>query len=85
MDDLIKSWSFWLFVVVLIIVMFCWLSGCVSAHYNPETNELSYWRIGDQKLGGVVIVFKDGSYITFESQISKAELLKALKLLGSIQ
>ncbi len=30
MDDLIKSWSFWLFVVLAIIVMFGWLSGCAQ-------------------------------------------------------
>jgi hypothetical protein len=31
------------------------MGGCVSAKYNPETKEVSYLRVGDQKLSGIIV------------------------------
>jgi PBP1b-binding outer membrane lipoprotein LpoB len=54
------------------------LGGCVSAKYNPQTKEVSYFRFGDQKMSGVIIEsYPDGRIdILVESQESEARLMQ---------
>jgi PBP1b-binding outer membrane lipoprotein LpoB len=54
------------------------LGGCVSARYNPQTKEVSYFRFGDQKMSGVIIEsYPDGRIdILLESQQSEARLMQ---------
>ena len=59
----------------LIAISLLFLSGCVSVKYNPETKEVSYLRVGDQKLSGVVVEIGDTS-ILIEQQHSEAKLLQ---------
>lgn len=60
-----------------ILIALC-MGGCVSAKYNPETKEVSYFRFGDQKMSGVIIeTYPDGRIdILLESQQSEARLMQ---------
>lgn len=62
--------------VTLLLILLC--AGCVTAKYNPETKEVSYTRIGDQKLGGIIIEsYPDGRIdVLIESQQSEARLMQ---------
>lgn len=72
-------------IVLLIVLFMCILFqlSCVSAKYNPNTGLVSYQRFGDQELGGVEIIFDDGSSVSFEKQKATAQIfadmLKVIK------
>jgi hypothetical protein len=53
------------------------LGGCVSVKYNPQTKEIAYQRIGDQKMSGVIVeMYPDGRVdILLESQQSEARII----------
>ena len=59
-----------------IVVSVVCLTGCVTAKYNSATGDLSYSRLGDQKVSGVSIM-KDanGLSVTIENQQSEAKIL----------
>jgi len=62
--------------LAVMLIVLC--MGCVSAKYNPETKEVSYFRFGDQKMSGVIIeTYPDGRIdILLESQQSEARLMQ---------
>ena len=62
--------------MVLLVCLF--VSGCVSATYNPETGIVKYQRFGDQELGGVEVILADGSSISFEKQKATAQIFTDL-------
>ena len=69
-------------IITICMTLIFMLAGCVSAKYNPETNEVSYLRIGAQKLGGVTIQTADGTIVIIEAQESQAKLFNdALSLI----
>jgi len=70
----------WLLISVIGLLL--GVAGCVSVKYNPETKEIAYTRIGDQKLSGILVEMPDGTSIIIESQQSEARLLNdAIRLL----
>lgn len=71
---------------VLVTMVLCLLvGGCVSAKYNPKSGEVSYFRAGDQELGGVEVILSDGSSISFEKQKSEGQaLVEAIRVIGGL-
>ena len=71
-----KHWKIiigWL--VIVVVLAWLMIQGCVTAKYNPETRAMEYFRIGNQEFNGFEAVLPDGSYITFEHQKSEARIL----------
>lgn len=67
----------------VIITLCIIISGCVSVKYNTQTKEVSYTRIGAQKLSGILLE-QDGNKVSIliESQQSEARMFNdALKLI----
>lgn len=56
--------------------------GCASVSMNPETGEISYYRMGDQQLQGFELV-KGDLKVKLKGQQSEAEALtEAIKVIG---
>ncbi len=64
--------------ILLVCLALLFVSGCVSASYNPETGLVSWFRLGGNELGGVEVILADGTSITFEKQKSEAAALLEL-------
>ena len=64
-------------VIMVIMLMMVLVSsiGCVVVRYNTETKEISYTRLGDQSLSGIVVETPDGWSILIENQKSEATLM----------
>jgi len=68
--------------IVILLAVVLLVAGCVTASYNPKTNEIKYSRLGDQKVSGFTAELPDGSKVAFEQQESNAQMLQsALQLL----
>lgn len=73
-----------IFIALVLIIL---LAGCVSAKYNVKTQEFKYFRMGDQKLGGIVakVTPSGTASIAVETQESTAEALnKAVETLCNL-
>jgi hypothetical protein len=53
------------------------MQGCASVSVNPETGEVTYFRIGNQNISGLHVRTPNGWEITFDQE-SKTESLKAV-------
>lgn len=72
---------------ILLCVVMLFISGCyANVKYNTKTGQVTYTRLGEQKLNGLEITFQDpnGRIITvkLESQESKVEFAKQMFELG---
>ena len=70
----------------LLLIMLClFLFGCASVSFNPDTGEVRYFRIGDQKVNGFEMVMKDGTKIKLKGQESQAEAMtEAIKTINRL-
>ena len=75
---------------LLVCLLIFSLLGCSSISYNPETNSVTYMRLGNQELNGLkVIKAKDGTIeIHLEGQKatdeSLQEILKIVRQLSAV-
>ena len=64
-------------IIILVSLMTLFISGCFSlVKYNTKTGDVSYLRMGDQKLNGVIVEFDPITkkvHIELESQESKGD------------
>ena len=64
----------WILIITMLLALVV-LSGCVSANYNAETKEASYFRLGNQEVDGFEVILADGSSVSFEKQKSETAIL----------
>jgi len=72
---LIRGIIIFLGICALGLYLLC--CGCASVTVNPETGEVSYYRIGNQTVQGVEITTPNGWVVKF-SQDSKTEAMKTV-------
>ena len=72
----------WFSFLCLSLILF--VSGCVHVAYNPNTNEITYLRVGEQKIGRLEIEANGIKVVLSDQKASADELIKALRELDPI-
>ena len=73
----------WFNVLCLTLILF--VSGCVHVAYNPDTNEITYLRVGEQKIGRLEIEADGVRIVLIDQKASADDLIKAIKELDPLE
>ena len=61
------------------------VSGCVHVAYNPDTDEFTYLRLGEQKIGRLEIEANGVKVVLTDQKASADDLIKAIKELDPLE
>ena len=71
-------------LTIVMVIALMMVSGCVHVRYNPATSELTYVRVGEQKIGRLEID-ADGVRVTLTDQKASADdLIRAMEGLDPV-
>ena len=72
-----------LFVVAIVAILM--FTGCAMIKVNPENNQVTYFRMGDQKLTNLTVKkTKDGLVIRLIGQESEGKASDAVEAIGTV-
>ena len=66
----------WFIGLCLTLILF--VSGCVHINYNIATNEITYLRIGEQKIGRLQIETNGVKILLTDQKASADDLVRAI-------
>ena len=72
------------YLSVLFLTLVLSVSGCVHVAYNPNTKELTYLRVGEQKIGRLEIEADGVKVVLTDQKASADDLIKAVGELDPI-